>query len=192
MDWADVSTSSEIMTNKNWRADLAQQKAAALKGASAADAARRAAAADKFPWLYRVDEKKACGFFAKSGDGPWIPFATSAALVKDTAFVAAAPFLANKAPHSALSNVSNVLKGRMQAKGPVVLCYWPPEEATDALIEHTARVFPRKPTKRLAETAAAAPAAAAPSSPARSSSQANVVRSDSARKARRSGRGRGG
>ena len=80
----------------------------------------------------------------------------------------------------------------MQAKGPVVLCYWPPEEATDALIEHTARVFPRKPTKRLAETAAAAPAAAAPSSPARSSSQANVVRSDSARKARRSGRGRGG
>lgn len=174
------------------RASKAQQKAAALKDASAADVARRAAAADKFDWLYRVDEKKTCGFFAKSGDGLWIPFATSAALVKDAAFVAAAPFLANKAPETALSNVSNVLKGRMEAKGPVELCYWPPEEATDALIELANRVFPRKPTKRLAETAAAAPAAAAPSSPARSSSQANVVRSDSARKARRSGRGRGG
>ena len=86
-----------------------------------------------------------------------------------------------------------MLSGRRAPKGPVVFCYWPPEEeATDSLVELANRVFPHKTAKRLAAPAATAPAAAAPSSPARSSSQANVVRSASARKARRSGGGRGG
>ena len=177
------------------RTTKAQQKAAALKGASAADVARRAAAADLNPWLYGVDERGGkVGFFAKSGGGDWEPFrGTGEFIAQKKAWVAVSPLFAKPDQDYVASVVGDVLRGRRAPKGPVVFCYWPPEEeATDALLELAKSRFRHKPTKRLAETAAAAPAAAAAFSPARSSSQANVVRSASARKARRSGEGRGG
>ena len=85
--------------------------------------------------------------------------------------------------------VGDVLRGGRATKKPVDFCLWPPEEEeTDVLVERAKSVFLNKATKRPAATAAAT---AAPSSPMRRSSQPNITRSGSGRKAKRT-EGRGG